>query len=249
MRTVCTCIPRKSPNHYRATVYPVGALVRARWSRTALAPRRLRCLSRHVKGEVRNFYSKIYGDRSKGTPERWDPAPFSREGGMGSACAPASRAEGGLAPIRAGAPRRRHCSDCNPSSRRRRRVILHARRSSSSACATKRIAPISPWASMWAKKDFSGETDANQAVKQHRWRMGRDSNPRDDSSPSTHFPGVRLQPLGHPSPGGAALVGKRRAGRARRLAEASGGSNRPRLVLLCRESQRARGPHRMSPGP
>ena len=32
-----------------------------------------------------------------------------------------------------------------------------------------------------------------------RWRRGRDSNPRDDSSPSTHFPGVRLQPLGHPS--------------------------------------------------
>src|SRR5438552_951419 len=29
------------------------------------------------------------------------------------------------------------------------------------------------------------------------WRTGRDSNPRDDSSPSTHFPGVRLQPLGH----------------------------------------------------
>jgi DNA invertase Pin-like site-specific DNA recombinase len=32
-----------------------------------------------------------------------------------------------------------------------------------------------------------------------KWRRGRDSNPRDDSSPSTHFPGVRLQPLGHPS--------------------------------------------------
>jgi site-specific DNA recombinase len=32
-----------------------------------------------------------------------------------------------------------------------------------------------------------------------KWRRGRDSNPRDDSSPSTHFPGVRLRPLGHPS--------------------------------------------------
>ncbi len=31
------------------------------------------------------------------------------------------------------------------------------------------------------------------------WRRGWDSNPRYDSSPYTHFPGVRLQPLGHPS--------------------------------------------------
>jgi hypothetical protein len=31
------------------------------------------------------------------------------------------------------------------------------------------------------------------------WRRGRDSNPRDGSSPSTRSPGVRLQPLGHPS--------------------------------------------------
>ena len=31
-----------------------------------------------------------------------------------------------------------------------------------------------------------------------RWRRRRDSNPRDDSSP-THFPGVRLRPLGHVS--------------------------------------------------
>ena len=28
------------------------------------------------------------------------------------------------------------------------------------------------------------------------WRRGRDSNPR-DGIPPTHFPGVRLQPLGH----------------------------------------------------
>ena len=32
------------------------------------------------------------------------------------------------------------------------------------------------------------------------WRRERDSNPRDDSSP-THFPGVRLRPLGHLSVG------------------------------------------------
>src|SRR6516165_5061289 len=31
------------------------------------------------------------------------------------------------------------------------------------------------------------------------WRRGRDSNPRDDSSPSTRSPGMRLRPLGHPS--------------------------------------------------
>jgi site-specific DNA recombinase len=37
------------------------------------------------------------------------------------------------------------------------------------------------------------------------WRRGRDSNPRDDSSPSTHFPGVRLQPLGHPSSSASTL--------------------------------------------
>ena len=30
------------------------------------------------------------------------------------------------------------------------------------------------------------------------WRRERDSNPR-DGFPSTHFPGVRLRPLGHPS--------------------------------------------------
>lgn len=31
-----------------------------------------------------------------------------------------------------------------------------------------------------------------------KWRTGWDSNPR-DGSPPTHFPGVRLRPLGHPS--------------------------------------------------
>jgi hypothetical protein len=33
----------------------------------------------------------------------------------------------------------------------------------------------------------------------NKWRRGRDSNPRDDSSPSTRSPGMRLRPLGHPS--------------------------------------------------
>ena len=34
-----------------------------------------------------------------------------------------------------------------------------------------------------------------------KWRIDRDSNPR-DGSPPTHFPGVRLRPLGHRSVGG-----------------------------------------------
>src|SRR5438067_2172325 len=57
------------------------------------------------------------------------------------------------------------------------------------------------------------------------WRMGRDSNPRDDSSPSTHFPGVRLQPLGHPSDASTASTsgGTDRAGT---LAKPVGRSNR-----------------------
>lgn len=36
-----------------------------------------------------------------------------------------------------------------------------------------------------------------------KWRTGRDSNPR-YGFPYTHFPGVRLQPLGHLS--GALLM-------------------------------------------
>ncbi len=37
------------------------------------------------------------------------------------------------------------------------------------------------------------------AISRTCWRREWDSNPRYDSSPYTHFPGVRLQPLGHPS--------------------------------------------------
>ena len=37
-----------------------------------------------------------------------------------------------------------------------------------------------------------------QWLGQYYWRRGRDSNPR-YGFPHTHFPGVRLQPLGHPS--------------------------------------------------
>ena len=35
-----------------------------------------------------------------------------------------------------------------------------------------------------------------QCIKKLLWRTDRDSNPG-DGLPSTHFPGVRLRPLGH----------------------------------------------------
>ena len=37
-----------------------------------------------------------------------------------------------------------------------------------------------------------------QKINAKYWRMGWDSNPR-YGFPYTHFPGVRLRPLGHPS--------------------------------------------------
>jgi hypothetical protein len=37
-----------------------------------------------------------------------------------------------------------------------------------------------------------------QSIRAYNWRRGRDSNPR-YGFPHTHFPGVRLRPLGHPS--------------------------------------------------
>jgi hypothetical protein len=70
--------------------------------------------------------------------------------------------------------------------------------------------------------------------------MGRDSNPRDDSSPSTHFPGVRLQPLGHPSTAAPlGIVRGRRQG-----AETSGGEGQTQLagpMLQYGELERERG--------
>ena len=41
----------------------------------------------------------------------------------------------------------------------------------------------------------------NRNMDLGKWRTERDSNPR-DGSPPTHFPGVRLRPLGHRSVGG-----------------------------------------------
>ena len=45
-------------------------------------------------------------------------------------------------------------------------------------------------------------------LRKDQWRTGRDSNPR-YGFPYTHFPGVRLQPLGHLS--GALLMASMRA--------------------------------------
>jgi hypothetical protein len=45
---------------------------------------------------------------------------------------------------------------------------------------------------------MSGKEQQFQLVKERQWRRERDSNPR-YGFPYTHFPGVRLQPLGHPS--------------------------------------------------
>ena len=49
--------------------------------------------------------------------------------------------------------------------------------------------PTPPSASRWP---------ATRARQGDGWRRGRDSNPR-YGFPYTHFPGVRLRPLGHPS--------------------------------------------------
>ena len=46
---------------------------------------------------------------------------------------------------------------------------------------------------------LTGKNGVNSVPTQGlKWRRGRDSNPR-YGFPHTHFPGVRLQPLGHPS--------------------------------------------------
>jgi hypothetical protein len=61
-----------------------------------------------------------------------------------------------------------------------------------------------------------------------RWRRGRDSNPR-YGFPYTHFPGVRLRPLGHPS---NALHVKARAGDSTsRGARASSAPLRPSTLI------------------
>src|SRR3954464_14674933 len=63
-----------------------------------------------------------------------------------------------------------------------------------------------------------------QDVSWTNWRRGRDSNPR-YGFPYTHFPGVRLQPLGHPSSTDAKAFSRpgRRPGRVVRFASDRGG--------------------------
>ena len=60
------------------------------------------------------------------------------------------------------------------------------------------------------------------------WRRGRDSNPR-YGFPHTHFPGVRLQPLGHPS----------RIASSSRAARITPGAVGAQVGLLRRRGQRA----------
>jgi hypothetical protein len=45
---------------------------------------------------------------------------------------------------------------------------------------------------------FDTIPNVRRLFRTRHWRRGRDSNPR-YGFPHTHFPGVRLQPLGHPS--------------------------------------------------
>jgi hypothetical protein len=45
---------------------------------------------------------------------------------------------------------------------------------------------------------FDTIPNVRRPFRTRHWRRGRDSNPR-YGFPHTHFPGVRLQPLGHPS--------------------------------------------------
>ena len=47
-------------------------------------------------------------------------------------------------------------------------------------------------------RGFQSQDRGSGEFEKVHWRRGRDSNPR-YGFPHTHFPGVRLQPLGHPS--------------------------------------------------
>jgi hypothetical protein len=54
------------------------------------------------------------------------------------------------------------------------------------------------WGWSWGRFLIKGKTIYKAQRYPDIWRRGRDSNPR-YGFPHTHFPGVRLQPLGHPS--------------------------------------------------
>ena len=51
-------------------------------------------------------------------------------------------------------------------------------------------------ANVGAKLLYFNFIDIKQLLKSSKWRTDRDSNPG-DGHPPTHFPGVRLRPLGH----------------------------------------------------
>ena len=69
--------------------------------------------------------------------------------------------------------------------------------------------------------------------KYRSWRRGRDSNPRYAFWAYTHFPGVRLQPLGHLS--GTLSAGRLSRGgqRSLRTGALSNGGERPRIAPAC----------------
>ena len=53
---------------------------------------------------------------------------------------------------------------------------------------------------MWGWIRKTQKTNYKSVIYNDNWRRERDSNPR-DGYPPTHFPGVRLRPLGHLSAG------------------------------------------------
>ena len=60
--------------------------------------------------------------------------------------------------------------------------------------------PAARWGQCSERKNPSMNIEMKSRIYEKSWRRRRDSNPR-YGFPHTHFPGVRLQPLGHPSAG------------------------------------------------
>ncbi len=75
-----------------------------------------------------------------------------------------------------------------------------------------------------------------------KWRRERDSNPR-DGFPSTHFPGVRLRPLGHPSVARAPVATAAFPASAARIDLAADGSR-----LFCTGGPERSSKNRAGPG-
>ena len=121
--------------------------------------------------------------------------------------------------------------------KRRPSVQAHPKAGYHSVCGKRRSQPISANRSR-ARSDWRvfWRVDANSSknINDIRciWRRERDSNPR-YGFPYTHFPGVRLQPLGHPSVPTLLSVEVRR-----RNFEAAGASCFGQVSLLARQGVR-----------